>query len=133
MSQTLKSKKAVQAVLLNKEGQVLAVSRKTNHNDFGLIGGKVDPEDKDDLVAAIKREVKEETGLDIHNIKLIYTSEWDARTQYTFLADWSGEIYTTEPHVVKWTGFQEIINGTFGDFNIEVAKVLNKMDVKFVF
>ena len=44
-------KKAAQVVLINEEGLVLGVSRKTDHNDFGLPGGKVDPEDKDEMAA----------------------------------------------------------------------------------
>jgi len=31
----------VQVVLLNPDGLVLGVSRKTDHNDFGLAGGLV--------------------------------------------------------------------------------------------
>ena len=58
-------KEAVQIVILNEKNEVLAVSRKDNHKDFGLPGGKVDPEDFSN-VDAIIREVKEETGLDIN-------------------------------------------------------------------
>ena len=57
---------AVQVVLFNDKGEVLAVSRKDDHNDFGLIGGKMDPEDRTTWDAAV-RETKEETGLDIKN------------------------------------------------------------------
>ena len=68
-------KHAVQVVLLNEDNEVLAVSRKDDHNDFGLIGGKVDEEDyypsdecdSTNIRAAI-REVKEETGLDIKGL-----------------------------------------------------------------
>lgn len=62
----MKKEDAVQIVLLNKKGEVLAVSRKHDHNDFGLIGGKVD--EGENVVEAAIRETKEETGLDISNI-----------------------------------------------------------------
>ena len=34
-------------VLINPEGLVLGVSRKDNHNDIGLLGGKRESNDKD--------------------------------------------------------------------------------------
>jgi 8-oxo-dGTP pyrophosphatase MutT (NUDIX family) len=57
-------KKSVAVVLINEDGELLMVSRKDNHNDFGLIGGKVDPEDaadptKDETIVAAIRETKE--------------------------------------------------------------------------
>lgn len=124
-------RKGVQVVLLNDKGEVLAVSRKDNHSDFGLIGGKIDPEDNDNPLVAIKRETKEETGLDITNLRLIYTGE-GKRTQFTYVADWCGEIHTDEPHLVKWTGFQEVIDGSFGIYNKEVARILTQLGIKFV-
>lgn len=123
-------KEAVQIVLLNDKGEVLAVSRKDNHEDFGLVGGKVDPEDVNPIAAA-KRETKEETGLDITNLRLIYAMHRNGRMGYTYLADWSGEIFTEEPHVVKWTSFDTIIDGTFGYWNQQVAISLSDMGVKF--
>lgn len=49
-------KYSVTAVILNDKGQVLAVSRKDDHSDFGLIGGWVDTKD-DSLEMAICREL----------------------------------------------------------------------------
>jgi hypothetical protein len=52
-----------QVVLINPDGLVLGVSRKHDHTDFGLIGGKMDPED----IITNKHsnwECKEETGLE---------------------------------------------------------------------
>jgi len=122
-------KKSVQVILLNEEGEVLAVSRKYNHNDFGLIGGKVDPEDSSLEFAAI-RETKEETGLDITNLKCIYQRFANGRMCYTFLADYSGEIHTDEPHIVKWTSFETINNGCFGEWNKIVTQSLLDMGFK---
>ena len=123
-------KKAVQVVLLNKDGEVLAVSRKYDHTDFGLVGGKVDPEDVDELAAAI-RETKEETGLDISNLRMIFSMHRDNYMGYTYLADYSGEIQTEEEHVVKWTNFQTIIDGKFGKWNKMVSESLTSMGIKF--
>jgi ADP-ribose pyrophosphatase YjhB (NUDIX family) len=123
-------KQAVQIVLLNEVGEVLAVSRKDNHKDFGLVGGKVDPEDATPEDAAI-RETKEETGLDITNLRLIYATHKNGRMGYTYLADYTGEIHTDEPHVVKWTPFETIIKGTFGYWNKCVSESLTDMGVEF--
>lgn len=132
-------KKTVQAIIFNEKREVLAVSRKTDHNDMGLVGGKVDPEDYDEfathpLHVALKREVKEETGLDINvnTAELIFAIHKDGYMGYTYLVkEWSGEIETDEPHVVKWTHFSEIMMGSFGRYNTLVGESLNSLGIKF--
>ncbi len=124
-------KKTVQIVILNDKGEVLSVSRKDNHADKGLIGGKMDPEDETEEAAAI-RETKEETGLDITNLRLIFAMHKNKYMGYTYLADWSGEIHTDEPHVVEWVPFIRVIDeSSYGDWNQLVADSLKSMGVKF--
>ncbi len=57
----------VTAIIKNKDGKFLIVKRKKNENIHGSLwvfpGGKV--EDNEDLFSALKREIKEEVGLDI--------------------------------------------------------------------
>lgn len=125
-------KKAVQVVLINDKGEILAVSRKDNHEDMGLIGGKVDPEDNDDIYKAAIRETKEETGLDIYDLELIFAIHKYTRMQYTFLAKYKGEVFHNEPHAVKWCDFNEVIKGSFGEFNKLVGKSLDSMGVKYL-
>lgn len=125
-------KNAAQVVLINKEtGEILAVSRKTDHSDFGLPGGKMDPEDSSPEAAAI-REVKEETGLDISNLVLVFASHRDGFMGHTYLADYSGEIKHNEPHVVKWAPFEIILKGSFGRFNKMVADSLDDIGIKYL-
>jgi 8-oxo-dGTP pyrophosphatase MutT (NUDIX family) len=130
----------VQAVIFNEEGQVLGVSRKDNHSDFGLVGGKVDEEDYNawnghtPLERALVRETKEETGLDINiaTSEMVFSIHKDGFMGHTYLIyDWSGEIHTDEPHVVKWTTFDELIAGSFGKYNKMVAESLTDMGIKF--
>jgi len=126
-------KYSVQAVILNDQGEVLAVSRKTDHNDMGLVGGKVDPEDES-FEAALIREVKEETGLNINmeTAELVFAIHKDGYMGYTYLIkDWEGEIQTDESHVVKWTYFAEIMTGSFGRYNCLVGESLNDLGIKF--
>lgn len=124
-------KKAAQVVLLNDEGLVLGVSRKDNHSDFGLPGGKMDPEDNDDPVATAIREVKEETGFEIYDLKLVFAMHRDGFMGHTFIAKYSGEINHKEPHVVKWVPFQVILEGSFGKYNQMVAESLNSIGILY--
>jgi 8-oxo-dGTP pyrophosphatase MutT (NUDIX family) len=122
------------AVLLfvrNAGGEVLAISRKEDHTQFGLIGGKVDPEDgpvdPDQLVEtlcrAVIREVREEIGVELRREDLVgvlhHPDEYgywnfcfgvhdgvevDAATQ-------EGEGVTT------WVDWDVLVNGPFKEFN----------------
>jgi 8-oxo-dGTP pyrophosphatase MutT (NUDIX family) len=121
-------KKTVQVVLINEHNQALCVSRKDNHSDFGLPGGKMDPCDLTEL-DAIVRETKEETGLDITNMQLIYATHKDGSMGYTYIAKYSGEINYTEPHIVKWGTFDDLIKGTFGKWNYCVWLSLKDMGI----
>ena len=131
---------SVSIVLINNDKQILGVSRKYDHTDMGLVGGKVDkedfinlrfiPQDKNlhlmaALIKAAIRETKEETGLDIFDLEVIYSTNWDDRMQWTFLANWRGEIHTNEPHAVKWINTEILKQGGFWEYNKEVLKSLN--------
>jgi ADP-ribose pyrophosphatase YjhB (NUDIX family) len=118
----------VHIVLINEHNEVLGVSRKDNHNDFGLPGGKVDYCDRN-LINAIIRETREETGLEIYNIELIYSAHRDGHMGHTYIADHKGEISTDEPHVVKWVPFTKLLEGKFGEWNGEVLKSLESMKI----
>lgn len=133
---------AVSIVLINDEGKILGVSRKHDHTDMGLVGGKVDPEDfipnvsnvdslnvMAALVRGAIREAKEETGLDIFDLEVIYASNWSNRMQWTFLAKYSGEIHTDEPHVVKWIDTKTLMQGSFKEYNLEVLASLNEIGI----
>lgn len=120
-------KYTVTAVILNDNNEVLAVSRKDNHNDFGLIGGWVDTKD-DSLEMALCREIKEETGLIVKptNLLQVLSMNRGGNMSYSYyVKDYEGEIETDEPHIVKWTDFEEIKNGSFGYWNTLVEMSVN--------
>ena len=133
---------AVSIVLINDEGKILGVSRKYDHTDFGFVGGKIDEEDFEPkisedsninlMAALIKgaiREAKEETGLDIFDLEIVYSSFWDGRMQWTLLAKYSGEINTEEPHAVEWIDSKILLKGSFKEYNLEVLTTLNEMGI----
>jgi len=120
-------KYSVTAVILNDKGQVLAVSRKDDHSDFGIIGGWVDTKD-DSLEMALCREIKEETGLIVKptNLLQVLSMNRGGNMSYSYyVKDYEGEIETDEPHIVKWTDFDEIKNGSFGYWNTLVEISVN--------
>lgn len=120
-----------QVVLINEDGLILGVSRKDNHNDFGLIGGKGELEDNNDPMVTAIRECKEETGLDVSDLQLVFAIHKSGNMGYTYLAKYSGEINHNEPHVVKWVPMQVLINGSFGRYNELVSESLLSMGVPF--
>jgi ADP-ribose pyrophosphatase YjhB (NUDIX family) len=121
-----------QVVLINPEGLVLGVSRKDNHEDFGLPGGKMESIDNGEPKFTAIREAFEETGLQISNLRLVFAMHKDGYMGHCYLADYKGEINHNEPHVVKWVPFETLINGSFGKYNEMVCESLNNMGVSFI-
>ena len=124
---------SAQVVLINEDGLVLGVSRKHDHNDFGLPGGKQDPEDGGDPMVTAIRECKEETGLDVYDLKLVFAIHKGGNMGFTYLAKYNGEINHNEPHAVEWLPFQTLVRGSFGRYNQLVAESLDDMDVDYVY
>ena len=125
-------KNHAQVVIINKKGKVCLVSRKDDHKDFGLPGGKVD--EGETYEEAAIRETKEETGLDVKNLTMIFAMHRKGRMGYTFIAEYSGDINydeEKEPHKVKWGKMQEAVDGKFGYWNSLVKKSLESLEINF--
>jgi 8-oxo-dGTP pyrophosphatase MutT (NUDIX family) len=107
-------------VILTKEDKILGVTRKYNHSDWGLPGGKLDPGET--ALQAIVRETKEETGLDIFNVELLDQRVFKDRLVYLFKAEWSGEIeYDTQTEgLCDWVTWKELLEGSFGQYNLDI-------------
>jgi mutator protein MutT len=116
------------AVILLNGDNVLCVSRKYDHNDFGCPGGKIEPGESPEEGAI--REVMEETGLRISHLRKIYSTYYESLDQLAiaYLAEWEGEISTTEPHIVKWGTWEDLKSGSFKDFNEQTEKVILEMN-----
>ena len=59
----------VGALIFNKEGDILLLKSVKWSNNYSIPGGHIEIGEK--FEDALKREIKEETGLDIYDIKLI--------------------------------------------------------------
>jgi 8-oxo-dGTP diphosphatase len=124
---------AVCVIVQNDEGKILAVSRKDDLTMFGLAGGKVDPEDGTNYEQAIVREAKEETGVDIYDLKEIDVRDYSLdptklRTQHCFTAKYKGEIASREEldkagefGIVKWLNRNEF--NFYTDYNNEMFDI----------
>lgn len=70
---------SVVALFVDSDGEVLSITRRGAADDWGLIGGKVENADVD-AEAAVIREVREETGVDIAREDLVHVySRYDGR------------------------------------------------------
>ncbi len=71
---------AAKALIVNNEGDVLILREANTYKDgtnvgrFGLPGGRIEPSER--LFDALKREVKEETGLEVEPLQPVYVGEW---------------------------------------------------------
>lgn len=73
------------AIIQTGLNEFLMTSRKDNRNDFGLIGGKAEGDESP--FECLKREVKEETGLEVIHATLIDTREYEGQETYCYYID----------------------------------------------
>ena len=109
-------------LIIANDGKILAVSRKTNPDDFGMPGGKVDPGETPAEAAA--RELQEETGLTATNLRQVFADFDGDCTCYTFVGQISGEIDTDESGVIRWVDPEVMLRGSFGDYNRKLFAVV---------
>ena len=108
---------------------VLAVTRKDNHDDWGLPGGKVEGTDANDW-AAIKREVLEETGCWLHWPIPLYSVWYDGRLVTVFTGDVPDSHIkgislrtNSEGAVIDIVAPQQLIDKScFGEYNAALFK-----------
>jgi 8-oxo-dGTP diphosphatase len=88
-------------VLSPESKQVLMIHRDQNPNDYHFgkyngLGGKLDPEE--DIVSGMKREIREESGIECDVLQLCGTISWPGFGKRG--EDWFGFIFRIE----KWHG-----------------------------
>lgn len=128
---------------LGKAGRVLAVSRKDDHTQFGVPGGKVDPEDGSlampEFVGTVKRAVARELGeeagvrLPAEGFRIVHQgvcpggkdgiAYWQVTLTYDFDDDWVAETQPGEG-VVAWVPWETLEGGPFGTYNRKLRAAL---------
>lgn len=98
-------------------GLWLSVTRKDDHTNWGLPGGKL--EQGESPVEAVIRETLEETGVHIVVGTMVCIDEVEKAHVHAFLVtDWEGEPTQQEGEgLVAWQTEEELSKGVFGDFN----------------
>ena len=121
----MNTKRAVCGLLFHNN-KILSVSRKDNHNDFGLFGGKL--ENDETWNQALIREAYEETGCNINIIPVYYEAMCDdtiVRTYICIATDYSLEYPERDLAVVKYLPPSALTSGSFGDYNSKLFKHFN--------
>lgn len=113
--------------LLQKNGLVVGVSRRNNHDDWGLPGGKRDPGESSRQTAA--RELLEETGIRVRAEDLVPVfsrmhGEWRVITYEA--SAWEGEpAQQPGDGLAAWIMWPELERGeSFGAYNKRLHEVL---------
>ena len=95
---------------------ILSVSRKHDHTDFGLPGGKVDEDET--VYEALVREIREETGIAIYDAVPIYFREGHEHLTVVYIVtDYAGDPEQMESGKVEWNSWEVLKGGSFGDYN----------------
>lgn len=120
--------RAVVGVVWNSD-KILAVSRRDDHEDFGLPGGKLDPGESP--YDALVRELREETGIEVTRARHIYTRrDWDRLLGEIDVMCYLIEEYVGPPvqqpneGVVAWVDLSRITSSrnAFGNYNSDLAR-----------
>lgn len=115
----------------NKDGQILAVSRKDDFTKFGLPGGKTDPGETDEQAA--RRELYEETGISVSMISLRKIFEDTDDFEYWTTCYYVCLLYVPdidnnslqEKGKVAWVDREVLTSGIFGRFNTKLFQTLD--------
>lgn len=120
---------AVCAIIPDEKGNILSVSRKNDHEDWGLPGGKYDPEDRS-LEDCIIRECLEETGYHIEIIDPLYFKQQDNDfIVYTFICKLKSDdkemVSELETGKVDFINPSYLLKGSFKEYNKNCFKFFN--------
>lgn len=116
--------------LFLRDGKVLANSRKTDHEDLGLPGGKIDPGESPET--ALIRELDEEIGVVPTNFEVIFedldrVEGLTPKPCRTYLVSaWDGEPLSKEGTRVVWVPPGRLLEPScmFHDYNRKLFEAI---------
>ena len=116
------------AVLVNDENKVLILKSSDKNEkhagEWDLPGGHIHEGEGD--IEGLKREVKEETGLDIASPEMVLD---DGRKKYYKTREYSGTIEISDEHTeYEWVTIEELDSYTIGAKFVEAARAALKAD-----
>ena len=114
------------ALVMNKEGQVLTVTRRDNLEGLSFPGGKAKPGESAE--EACIREVREETGITISKLREVYREDYSFAKRHVvgFVADeYSGTLFSAEDGIrASWGSLGAVLHESsrFHDYNRKLAR-----------
>lgn len=106
--------------IVQKGGLLLSISREHDLEDFGLVGGKLEP--GENWLAGLVREVREETGTEVISANLVHEGDTEDKHYvrvYVCRLEAYPETFPENPEgVVKWARPSELVKGCFRRFNL---------------
>ena len=132
IDEKIDAKKAVSMLTVSRAQKILVVSRRNDHNDFGLIGGKKDDSDSS-LESAAAREFTEETGLTNFRIgREVFNKFTGEFHDVTFLTHLETDVFDMRSAnkklieagegIMAWKDWDTLYQGTFGEYNRQINK-----------
>ena len=130
----------VGAVIFNPEGKVLLCKSHKWNDQYVIPGGHIELGEK--MEDALKREILEETGLNIYDIELIslkesvYSDKFHEKKHFVFIdykckTDSSNVQLNDEADAYEWVNLEEIENYDLGGFVKELLiKIKNEKKSK---
>jgi len=114
------------ALVVNKEGQVLTVTRRGNLEGLSFPGGKAKPGESAE--EACIREVREETGITISKLREVYREDYSFAMHHVvgFVADeYSGTLFSAEEGIyASWGSLGAVLHESsrFHDYNRKLVR-----------
>ncbi len=126
----------VSAIIFNPEGKILLCKSHKWGNKYVIPGGHIELGEK--MEEALKREILEETGLNIYDIRLIglkesiYSDTFHEKKHFIFIdylckTDSSDVLLNDEAETYEWVDINEIDHYDLGGF---IKKLLLKLRSK---
>lgn len=107
--------------IVERDGELLIISRGDDLSNWNLPGGKVEPGEP--FIEAVRRELYEETGLLAGRVSYVYQAVCPGDVAYLTLCyvvdAYSGTAASSGEGLVRWGSWDEILTPTcsFNEFN----------------